>query len=188
VLQAWTKVVQEYDNEVHPDRACYYNERTHVGFFSGAVWKSGGVALEEWCTDKTSIDGEKRRGRGDLWIKHGSLKIHLEAKHLWVPLGRDVGNAVTRVEKMMQRALSDSHALKCWGDEGRAGLVFAAPLIPTAEANDASRRLSNWFAALQDRNPNAAIASVLQVSPAVRTTDKYITGGLVLLLSGHDGH
>src|SRR6266705_1944474 len=78
ILQSWIKVQRAYaDAMANEDQAWWYHERPCIGFLSAAVWKSGGVTLEEWRTDKRSKK-RSRKGRCDLYICHGGREFFIE--------------------------------------------------------------------------------------------------------------
>ena len=85
LLRAWADVCADYQRIVG-DLPWYYHERAQIGFLAAAAWRLGGVALEEWRTDKISHDGPSRNGRGDLWVQLKSGAWHIEAKHVTVRL------------------------------------------------------------------------------------------------------
>ena len=70
MLEAWSGLMRRLAREWRKDGDCpwWYLERTAIGFFSAAVWKQGGEAIEEYGTDKKSRKNKKKKcsGRGDL--------------------------------------------------------------------------------------------------------------------------
>lgn len=53
ILEQWISINKEYI-EQHKSEDClhWHNERANIGAFAGAVWKSGGYALEEYSAKK----------------------------------------------------------------------------------------------------------------------------------------
>ncbi len=86
LLPAWIRIHSAYTDAFTPnDRelSLYYKERPQVGFLASAAFAAGGVALEEWGTEKTG-----GYGRNDLWIRlcpqTETEDYAIEAKHKWV--------------------------------------------------------------------------------------------------------
>ena len=86
VLKEWRGAVKVWCDKLGGDDIpWWYNERSSVSILAVAIWKAGGVALEEYAADK----GKKKKhwkGRGDLFIKLNGQKYILEAKQKWVSL------------------------------------------------------------------------------------------------------
>src|SRR6266436_4286385 len=71
------------------DALWWYNERVSVGGFAGAVWRSGGIVLEEYSTEKFDGGGAPTKtaktviGRGDMDFFLGGRQFTMEAKQCW---------------------------------------------------------------------------------------------------------
>jgi hypothetical protein len=71
------------------DALWWYNERVSIGGFAGAVWKRGGIVLEEYSTEKFGNNGastktiKKAIGRGDMDFLLGNKHFTIEAKQCW---------------------------------------------------------------------------------------------------------
>jgi hypothetical protein len=155
-LRKWIDVLEEYRRKVEGDLPWWYHERTQIGFLAAAAWRArGGAALEEWRTDKTSADGSKRNGRGDLWIQLGKRYWHIEAKRASVRLGSSPYSAVTRTRAALRDACDDAAAIKAYRGERRIGVAFVAPVIAHKRADDAERRVSLWLQELRARHCGA---------------------------------
>lgn len=71
-LQQWNRSLNDFTRAsaaLGPDKAdlpYWYNERVDVGFLASAIWRSGGVVLEEYSTRR--VEGRKTfPGRADIW-------------------------------------------------------------------------------------------------------------------------
>jgi hypothetical protein len=124
------------------DALWWHNERVCVGGLAGAVWRSGGVVLEEYAADKFGRDGMRCKargtapGRGDMEFILAGQRIIIEAKHRWPRLGiREVTTALSEAERDVAR---------CQAAGERLGLavVFASPSM--ADDSMASR-LPAWI-------------------------------------------
>ena len=82
ILKEWIAVQQEYTRQMGDDYGWNYSERASTGFLAVAAWNAGGVALEEWHTDK-GPKKDPRKGRCDLYIYRRRMSLHIEAKHMW---------------------------------------------------------------------------------------------------------
>ncbi len=88
ILQQWTKVLALF--RTTRDIPWGYRERAQVGFFAGAVWLTGNIALEEWSSAK----GEDL----DAWIsmvktiKHDAIAWYLPGREaLYFEEGHNLG-------------------------------------------------------------------------------------------------
>lgn len=82
ILRKWFKVLDEYA-AVYPatDAAYWYTERAALGMLAGAVWRSGGVVLEEYRCLR-DVDGKQRKGRTDAWFNIRAECYEVEAKYV----------------------------------------------------------------------------------------------------------
>lgn len=118
------------------DAMWWYNERASVGGFAGAIWRSGGIVLEEFSTHKLArgkVMGVRNRaktvvGRGDMDFLFGSKRYTLEAKHCWCRAN------FLRVPKALEKA---KHDLKYSRAEGTKLAVVFAPLSLSKTSVDA---------------------------------------------------
>ncbi|POG24522.1 hypothetical protein C2855_05475 [Aeromonas bestiarum] len=84
ILQQWAQLHKEFiEQEQYKDCLYWYNERANVSAFSGAVWRSGGVALEEYSSQKGNIDNTVN-GRVDLYFSKQTNIAIAEAKMEWL--------------------------------------------------------------------------------------------------------
>lgn len=78
------------------DALWWYGERSSLGGFAGAVWRSGGLVLEEYSTEKTPFTSHETRkakkvfGRGDMDFAMAGWKFTIEAKHCWPLYGVEI--------------------------------------------------------------------------------------------------
>lgn len=89
LLFHWRAVLNCYlEWEQDDDLPHWHNERAQVGFLAAAAWRMGGVALEEYRTDradnKTTDVAKKTPGRCDLYISVENLHCVIESKIEWL--------------------------------------------------------------------------------------------------------
>jgi hypothetical protein len=77
------------------DCAWWANERASIGILAAAVWKCGGVALEEYSTRKTNKK-EHRTGRCDLFFAFGKNHFACEVKQVFPRLKADQTNNILK--------------------------------------------------------------------------------------------
>jgi hypothetical protein len=90
-LWEWT-IAQERSSRLWgwDDVPWWYGERASLSVLAGAIWRTGGIALEEYTVDKSHRrdDGQKglMQGRNDLYFRIGRSDFVLEAKAVWPTL------------------------------------------------------------------------------------------------------
>lgn len=137
------------------DAPWWYNECASLSMFAGAVWRSGGIALEEYSTEKRQDASVRKRtlgtssGRGDLYLKVGDREFILEAKQCWSSAGARAGHPCNRISKKMSEALVDVRRAKSYGEE-RLGSAFAVPYIPKREFPSVDQCLEQWLKSIND--------------------------------------
>lgn len=144
VLRSWISVIRKYHSI--GDQPWRYRERTQVGFFAAATWLSGHVALEEWSTQK----GPKvalKKGRCDLWINISDF--HIEAKHKWCTVTRNLDKEMRDVERAMSAAVQSTGELNCYKSK-RLAFLFLSPWLPPDADGDLSEALDAWLGRVYD--------------------------------------
>lgn len=134
-LDVWTEVIkhwwskhQLYHQEAE-EAGWAYRERPNVGFLAAAVWKAGGVAIEEYEDHKKDRDDKRflYSGRGDLWVKLGKRGFKLEAKHTHINL--DTHGTTRTLCSAADRAGLDSSHLK-FDSDYTGGVAFLSLWLP----------------------------------------------------------
>lgn len=114
--------LEDYDFQ---DSLFWYNERSNVGALSGAIWKLGGYALEEYVAKK----GEKQqKGRIDLYFCIGDYECIVEAKQEWLYFNKGCNDFHEKITKSLQCAVYDcEQSLKNEVVKSGFGITFVVP-------------------------------------------------------------
>lgn len=123
LLKSWILVMKNYiDNS--KDLPYWHDERANTGFLAAAVWMLGGVAIEEYWTDRIYHKKKSYVGRCDLWAKLGSLTFSAEAKQLWS------AKSAARVEDIIKRTQKELKSVQS-PDKGKylVSICFISPKI-----------------------------------------------------------
>ncbi len=151
LLWEWTSIIERmvrgWRKKTHVP--WWYNERASLSSFAGAIWRTGGIAFEEFSAKrKTPMpdgggDTERWQGRIDLQFSYQGSDFVAEAKQAWPRIGRRSKSAVGDIEDALQQAGKEAQTIvKNWGD--RLAIVFAAPLFPESEIANERKLLKNW--------------------------------------------
>jgi hypothetical protein len=96
------------------DALWWYNERVSVGGFAGAVWRSGGIVLEEYSTHKLGSNGVAIKtaktviGRGDMDFMLGGKQFTMEAKQCWSRANiRKIKDKLKQAEEDLGRSIGE---------------------------------------------------------------------------------
>ena len=179
VLQGWLETQRDYAKMVTGDYSWNYRERTCIGFLAAGVWRSGGVALEEWRTEK-GPKAERRQGRCDLWMfRRGRYDLHIEAKHMWSRATGKPKKELDYIEAALSRATTDAAALTC-PRKNQLGILFLAPFYPPGKQAGMAGHLATWLKGIYSI-PHSAIAWVFGDMQGLRASSSNICPGLVLI-------
>lgn len=148
VFERWLVINKEYieryksstDSE-YTDCLYWYNERANVGALASAAWLSGGVALEEYSSDKEDEKSGQFQGRRDLYFDYDGHCILCEAKIKWLDPG-DVDKQVREIGDEMEEAVKATRQSckgETWASIGLA-LVFVVPRSNRFEGGGAEKR------------------------------------------------
>jgi hypothetical protein len=108
ILEQWLRVHRDYiEANDCDDSLFWYNERANVGALAGAIWRSGGYALEEFGTTKGK-DEEASNGRVDLFFQYAGRESVAEAKQSWVYLAHNSRRDFRKlIDKTIKKAQDD---------------------------------------------------------------------------------
>jgi len=185
VFQALVDVHQEYidaDSNGSGDCPYWYGERPHVGFLAAAVWKNGGVALEEYGTSKRN-EHKFKRGRCDLWIKIRQASFECEAKHLWLNLGRIKEN-INDIKNEAKKAKRDVKKLQ---NKVGISLCFVTPVIRQSKLSKLKDANQELVKSLKDKLKNgsswcdALVWIGFKKGQEKRNKNHYYTGLLIII-------
>ena len=180
VLAKWIAVQREYTRQIGDDFAWNYRERTSIGFLAAAAWKAGGVALEEWRTEKGPRN-DPRKGRCDLYIYRRRQSFHIEAKHMWSCATGKQPNAISYIERQLKRAVADAKLLQCPRKE-KLGLLFVAPFYSARKQTHMTDHIATWLKGIYEI-PHSAIAWLFLDRRKLKSHPKSnVVPGIVLIV------
>lgn len=147
---SWLKVQEKYGRELQwRDATWLYNERASLSALAAAAWDAGGIALEEFSTDKVSLGRRSRRpthgsvrGRCDLYVSLHGREFLIEAKLVWPSLR---GTTIrSRLQSAMTAALGDVKRNTTYYGLQRLGVVLIAPTMPERYTGDADALVARF--------------------------------------------
>ena len=137
IMLKWFRVIDDYQRATLDvgDVPYWYNERASLSTLAAAIWKSGGVALEEYKTTKTRGGPKKGKyeGRADLWFTWKGKDYVGEAKHVEFAMQRrsTAEDTYARTQRALKSAKKSVRL--CPGAEGRRlEVVFVTPSVRKA--------------------------------------------------------
>tara|TARA_R110002073_G_scaffold293075_4_gene458588 strand:+ start:4999 stop:5634 length:636 start_codon:yes stop_codon:yes gene_type:complete len=80
ILNEWVRVNRDIREQTGTNLN-WFNERANLSALAGAVWRCGGVAVEEYSSPKGE---EGSMGRIDLFFKFNNKAVICESKHRWL--------------------------------------------------------------------------------------------------------
>lgn len=159
VLWEWVHVTERFVrlNRENKDLPWWYKERASLSVFAGAVWRVGGVALEEATATKKRAVGQRSRGpsrvqgRCDLYFRLAGRDFQAEAKQLWPPGGLD-GSGIA---KLIQGALRDAgrEAKRNDANQGkRIAILFVSPSLGKGAADEMQAYVEGFLERMREVN------------------------------------
>lgn len=132
----------------------WYNERASLSILAGAAFMAGGLAFEEFISDKRKTGKRKRKsnpymGRTDIYLKLGKSEFIGEAKQCWSGATAKSSNPMTYIKKKLSAACADIRRTKPFGQR-RLGILFAMPYIKTNSIDDINERITSWVDMVKD--------------------------------------
>lgn len=81
VFEEWASSIKKYYDFTEGDLTWWYTERANISIIAGAVWLSGGIAMEEYSIEKVKgRDEGLYKGRADLYLNVGKEAYAIEGK------------------------------------------------------------------------------------------------------------
>jgi hypothetical protein len=176
VLDKWTRAIEKYRDQSGDRSPWHYRERSWVGFLAAGAWLAGGVALEEWCTEKQRNSRRKTKGRADLYIGIGGKQFDFEAKHGWWMIRKNGANTA-RIEQLRKKAVASTSELTMKGSTLHP-TVFATVHFPKTKVGIEYRK----------RMFKEALANVLKdLHPLAHAyvMDRHYENGIALFIWKH---
>ncbi|MBU0634458.1 MAG: hypothetical protein KKB82_03250 [Candidatus Omnitrophica bacterium] len=132
-LKIWIRNIKQFSKDFENDALYWYNERASLSVFAGAVWLSGGYALEEFSATKGSL-GEEWKGRKDLWFCLNQQEYIVEAKFKYQSFSPQA-KIFDKIKQTLNEACSDAKK-SVEKDNISLGLCFIAPYLPKSKEKD----------------------------------------------------
>jgi len=136
------------------DAPYWYNERANIGLISGAAWRCGRIALEEFQKEKGYSNKKKNRGRSDLWIAYDENEELIEAKFKWVSLN---SNDLTKlVEGSLDQAIDDVKKARANDKEIKSLAIGFFPVyVKSSYSNEIDSKITDMKKQFKKQNYHA---------------------------------
>lgn len=158
VFKKFIDLTEKYCCDVKNDAPYWYNERTSVGFFAGAIWKCGGIVIEEYSSDKV-WEGVKYSSRTDIWFMLDGKQYIAEAKFGFVRLQKGKEKkTIEWVQRLIKSALSDVQLIT-EPVQTKIGLAFVVPYLKKGKDNT-DKRIESFLMSIKNSLEYDAIVAV----------------------------
>ncbi len=179
VLEGWIKAHRTYAEAWPLDPGWGYRERSCIGFLAAGAWLSGGVALEEWGTERIN-DGHRSPGRCDLWVaRSDQYDFQIEAKQTWSDATGDIESQLAELESKLGHAARDASTLDC-EPKNQLGVLFVAPSYPPNGHEGIAEHIATWLEGVYSIR-HSAIAWFFQDRQGLRPSEGHISPGIVMI-------
>jgi hypothetical protein len=193
VLNKWNKILHKYLEKTHYwDCHWWHIERAILSSFAAAVWKNGGIALEEYGLEKKrKKQSDKKRkqdrtytGRCDLYFETGKQRFACEAKKITCGIGgkSNPSKTISLVKRELGKACDDAKRIP--KDEGRRlGMCFAVPRLIRTDIENKNKEIIKFQEAIEKEIRYSSIAMVFPKNTKKKDKDwKYHYPGIILLI------
>jgi hypothetical protein len=161
----------------------WYGERTSISTLAGAVWRAGGIAIEEFPSTKRETRERSARGRGDLSVRLGRRDYLFEAKLVWSLVGRR--DPATALASSLDQARRDARRCRRPYGERRVAALFAVPYVSRVDSKSIDDVLEQWLARMPTIRPTRS-AWVFPESSRRHAWKSHLYPGSALLLDEID--
>lgn len=130
IFDSWCDINYEYITAHNfCDSMYWYNERASVGSLAGAIWRTGGLALEEFSANKSN-DENKEMGRIDLYFTQNDICFIAEAKQKFISLSDNI-NFYAILKNKLDEAIDDTKRTSIASDYEHVplALLFVVPFF-----------------------------------------------------------
>jgi hypothetical protein len=125
VLEEWLALNRHCVDTWEGDVPWRYNEQATLSYFAGAIWRSGGFALEEYSRHKSN--SKHGFGRGDLWFELDDREYDIEAKFCRVFLNEPY-EPESHIQSSLGKAVSDINSSRAYDDRRVRCALLASTL------------------------------------------------------------
>jgi hypothetical protein len=125
----------------------WYNERASLSVLSGAVWRTGNEAFEEYSDNKRGLArktgrlSNKYSGRIDFYFNIKGHEFKGESKFCWLGVSTAHADITERLNNLLSEAKNDARKLEP-DDQQRLAIVFATPYVTVANKQVLSERIN----------------------------------------------
>ncbi len=193
VLAKWLELIEDADPVHWPkdDVPWWYNERALLSLFSGAVWKCGGWAFEEFAMGKSKTGHWRPKarmgiGRGDLRfiLGHARATQHFqaEAKLSNRSMSRGVSDVEHGMRDMREEARQDALKMPLVLHSQRLAIVFIAPYLAAGRRQVYDAHIPALVGLLQGADPLARAWTFPAKGRTLVGEDQYIYPGVGVLI------
>lgn len=160
MLWEWSHIQLRSIRIWEDDAPWWYGERASISVLAGAIWRSGGIALEEYAVEKEqSEEGDRnvvRSGRNDLYFNLHQSDFILEAKSYWPNLMSD--DIYTGLKNNLKLASDDVKQVKNEYGARRLAAVFIGAKIPKTKMSKAGEKINESLLPALNKFDNSAMA------------------------------
>jgi len=158
VFKKYIDLTEKYCRDFKNDAPYWYNERASVSFFAGAIWKCGGMVLEEYSSNKI-WEGARYPSPIDIWFMLDGKQYIAEAKFGFVRLQKgQEKKAIEWVQRLIKSALSDVQLIP-EPAQIKIGLAFVVPYLKRGNHNT-DKRIDNFLMLIKSGLEYDAIVAV----------------------------
>lgn len=185
VLDEWIKLINKEKWFFESDATWWNNERATLSIFAGAIWRYGGLVMEEFATEKIK-KSKSKTGRCDIIFRIRESVYLAEAKQDWPLLtGTNLQTNIRETKKIIKKACHESLDTKD-PNAVHLGIVFITPRAHGKNEKFLDDYLMSYVKALKVENNLTLAWQFPKWARKLRSTvdgfENYIYPGVILAI------
>lgn len=188
IIKKWIDLIEKYSAKWKNEDALYwYNERATLSTFAGAIWLSGGDALEEFSSTKIKStykrSGKQSSGRTDLRFHWRGEDYIVEAKQISPSLHKSRIPITVQLQGALENACDDVKKFSPQDSRKkfvRIGITFLTPYLPKSRYSDIESRILELKTDLNRKHNYHLLAWLFLDSTRKLQYESFIYPGLVI--------
>jgi hypothetical protein len=182
ILKQWIAITRQYVRCWDGDVPWWHGERASLSLFAGAIWKAGGLAFEEYASDKRSRNKlGLYHGRADLSFQFNKQEFRVEAKKAWSCSRPSEFNPSLHISDQLTEACKDMRKCIISRTDRKLAIVFAEVKIARKHKEQTDVLIDRWIESIADVDYSACAWTFPQIARTFSYRGSLFPGGATFI-------